>query len=649
MTETARERLERLRAKYSAPEQSTNAADQSTLAGTLRSAAQGLTFGFSDEISAFLQSRLGGDYEKILDEERKKLASFRESNPALAYGAEIGAGMLIPGGWLKAGKTAITAGKAAATGAVGGGLYGAGASEQEGASRLVDAGIGATAGAVISPLANKVIGGVSKRIVRGRDTDKIRSAAESQILAKAGKDLKQQSPELAAELQQRGLAPTEALRQQINGDTTLMDVAGNRLQRYGRGLVRASDDASAKALEVAESRTANEYSRVINDAVRLANAGLDSNDLVASVKAVSKQASQPLYQDAYKMTQLPMKDFRDVIMSSEDLFKQAYEKYANIVKNKGAAAVARGEITPQEAASRLMPDFDDFLKQETVSTQILHNIKMGLDEVVYGIKKDPSSSIGKKGLNSIRDVLAGFNDLIIKKNPYYGRANKIFAVGEAVEDAAEEGAKFLKTQSNTALRKTYSKLSTESEKEAFRTAALEQIKIRARNENSSIAAKIADDRELRDRIKILFPSETRYKEFLATLGREKNYRKTNRMISGGSDTAQNQIDIAAAMGVTPETLPGTVAGAAFSPAFEAGRIGGNLGSKLRSLKNRKIAAEAGNILFTKSPEEAQQALNRLRDRYPMLSDQDSQILRSILAGISSVGAPTGGLLVPSNN
>lgn len=639
--ETQRQKLERLEKLYASQE-------QSKLAGTLRAGAQGITFGFSDEIKAFLQSRLGGDYEKILEDERRKLASFRESNPVLAYGAEIGAGMLIPGGWLKAGKTAITAGKAAKTGAVGGALYGAGASEQEGAGRLLDAAIGGATGAVVSPIANKVIGGAAKRLIRGKDTDKIRTAAETQILKKATKDLRQKVPAEVADLERRGIAPTELLRSQVTGDTTIADVGGNRLQRHVKGLVRGSDDASARALEVTTARTANEYSRVINDAARLANAGLDSNDLVTTVKAISREASKDLYQDAYKMTQLPMKDFRNVVKASPDLFKEAYKKYANIVKNKGAAAVAKGDLTPEQAQAKLMPDFDDFLKQETVSTQILHNIKMGLDEVVYGVKKDPASSIGKKGLNAIKDVRGAFNDLIVKKNPYYGRANKIFAVGEAVEDAAEGGAKFLKTQSNTALRRTYSKLGTESEKEAFRTAALEQIKMKARNENTSIAAKIADDRELKDRIKILFPTESGYKEFLATLGREKGYRRTGRLITGGSDTAQNRVDIASAMGVTPETLPGTAAGLGFSPLFEAGRMFGNLGGALQKLKNQKVAKEAAEILFTRSPREAQKALDRLSARYPMLSDHDSKILRTILAGTSSVGAPTGGLLVPEN-
>ena len=246
MAETARQRLDRLREKYSTPE-------QSKLGGTLRAGAQGLTFGFSDEIKAFLQSRLGGDYETILEDERNKLASFRESNPALAYGAEIGAGMLIPGGWLKAGKTAITAGRAAKTGAASGALYGAGASEQEGAGRLLDATIGGTTGAVVSPIANKVIGGAAKRLIRGKDTDKVRTAAETQILQKATKDLRQKSPAEVADLERRGLAPTELLRSQVTGDTTLADVGGNRLQRHVKGIVRGSDDASARALEASST------------------------------------------------------------------------------------------------------------------------------------------------------------------------------------------------------------------------------------------------------------------------------------------------------------------------------------------------------------------------------------------------------------
>jgi hypothetical protein len=63
----------------------------------LRSAAQGLTFGFSDEIEAYIRS-LGGSgpqYEAIRDDIRRKLSAYQESNPTASIGYET-LGALAP-------------------------------------------------------------------------------------------------------------------------------------------------------------------------------------------------------------------------------------------------------------------------------------------------------------------------------------------------------------------------------------------------------------------------------------------------------------------------------------------------------------------------------------------------------------------------
>lgn len=63
----------------------------------LRSAAQGLTFGFADEIEAYIRS-LGGDgpqYEAIRDDIRRKLSAYQEANPTASIGYET-LGALAP-------------------------------------------------------------------------------------------------------------------------------------------------------------------------------------------------------------------------------------------------------------------------------------------------------------------------------------------------------------------------------------------------------------------------------------------------------------------------------------------------------------------------------------------------------------------------
>lgn len=62
-----------------------------------RATAQGLTFGFADEIEATVRSALDADadYADVVAEVRKQIDTFRENNPAAAFGAEI-AGSVIP-------------------------------------------------------------------------------------------------------------------------------------------------------------------------------------------------------------------------------------------------------------------------------------------------------------------------------------------------------------------------------------------------------------------------------------------------------------------------------------------------------------------------------------------------------------------------
>ena len=83
----------------------------------IRTFAQGLTFGFADEIEAGVRSALDSEktYAQTLNEVRGKIKAFRKSNPIAAFGTEIAGSIpsmilaqFIPG----AGQTA-TAGRIA--------------------------------------------------------------------------------------------------------------------------------------------------------------------------------------------------------------------------------------------------------------------------------------------------------------------------------------------------------------------------------------------------------------------------------------------------------------------------------------------------------------------------------------------------------
>lgn len=105
--------------------------------GIGRSVLQGITFGFGDEIEAGLRSLGGEEYSVIRDKIRADMEQFRDEETAFAYGTEIAAALLTPGGVVKVltmaprAARAVAALPAAATGRMGqavagGAAYGAG-------------------------------------------------------------------------------------------------------------------------------------------------------------------------------------------------------------------------------------------------------------------------------------------------------------------------------------------------------------------------------------------------------------------------------------------------------------------------------------------------------------------------------------------
>ena len=139
-----------------------------------RTFAQGLTFGFADEIEAGVRAvvpeSLGGrKYKEIRDELRKKLNQYKEENPTAALTAEV-AGAFLPtvvalvsSGGTAAPALAPTLLRMGKIGAVEGGVYGLGASEEKDITGMaIDTGMGAATGAVAAPLLGGAVTGALK-------------------------------------------------------------------------------------------------------------------------------------------------------------------------------------------------------------------------------------------------------------------------------------------------------------------------------------------------------------------------------------------------------------------------------------------------------------------------------------------------------
>jgi len=128
-----------------------------------RAFAQGVTFGTSDEIEAFITKlRTGKPYREAVKEIRQEIAQFREDEPLIAYPSEIIGS--LPSGILGGARLAARGIGAVGQGAILGGAYGAGTGEDTVSGRLTGAGGGALVGGAAAK-AIPVIGEQAKEML----------------------------------------------------------------------------------------------------------------------------------------------------------------------------------------------------------------------------------------------------------------------------------------------------------------------------------------------------------------------------------------------------------------------------------------------------------------------------------------------------
>ena len=134
----------------------------------LRGAAQGLTSGFADELTAGAESLVTPKtYEQALAQNRRDIEEFAAANPKTALALNIAGGTVMPAGVIaKGGKAALTLGNLAKTGAVTGAITGFGTGEGGLGNRLSSATSGAALG-VAAPVVGKTIVGTASLAGKG--------------------------------------------------------------------------------------------------------------------------------------------------------------------------------------------------------------------------------------------------------------------------------------------------------------------------------------------------------------------------------------------------------------------------------------------------------------------------------------------------
>lgn len=213
--------------------------------------AQGGTFGFSDEITAALQSLSPSvTYDQALAVERGRLDAARQSHPVAAYGGEV------------AGAIAALIGRAgggALTGAAQGAVYGAGTGEGGAKERAINAAKSAAIGGAIGAAAPVAIAGARAgaravanpfRSLFNMGSENQASSAIAKMLARSGMS--------QAEVD----AALKAAASEGQPEFALADALGAPGQRALSGVARQPGEANAIVTEALTKRQGGQGDRL---------------------------------------------------------------------------------------------------------------------------------------------------------------------------------------------------------------------------------------------------------------------------------------------------------------------------------------------------------------------------------------------------
>lgn len=495
--------------------------------GAARSALEGSTFGFSDELglgtAALINSARGGydaltkgtrwdnpaeEYGYLRDKYNKEQGLFEKQNPKTALAANL-VGALATGG---AGASKLLASPRAmsaplrsmsAVGAGGGLLSGAGyAPTMEDVPAY--AATGMVGGAVLPPALALV----------GKAAAPVAKAAKS--LFTVPNPSVTASKTIGNYLGQDGI-PVNQLQAAMNrmgGHATLADVGGAGVKGAAQAVAQLPGTAKTGIGEMLSSRQSGSFDRLIGSLKKMSGGDTKYFKNMQSVITRRREQAAPLYESAKSM---------------------------NIDGNEAQALVNSVKQTANEfePATRYIRKFmkknSDGKLMPKMGMNELHSLQRELRDDANKAYRVGSGELGAT-LKEMRSKLLESMDKIGD----YGQARKIYAGESSIMDAMKLGRNVLKDDFDE-MAHTVGKMSA-AEQEGFINGALKTVrdKLMVGKGDKNAATKLSSQL-VRERLRTAFPDDETYKKFIGQLDIEDDFARTYQNIYGGSQTQPRQV------------------------------------------------------------------------------------------------------------
>lgn len=585
---------------------------------TFRSFGQGATFGNLDELEAALRtgSISSDEYVKLRDQLRGQQKQFGEDFPAVKTPLELAGGFAVPvgvlgktvqtlapetralvtGGEGLGGQILRTTGAGAATGA----LAGYGYAEK-------DAGTEAAKGAVFGG----VLGGTVPIIIDKAGTI-IKNVLNS---AGIGDQATAASKMLASYMQKDNLTPQEAQQaldelRRIGVPNPVIADLGTNLRSLAYNAYIVQSKAKGSTEKFLESRLIDQPNDIVKGLVEKAGLAKDVNGyeyLNALAESQALKASQA-YPKAYSLA-IDAQPFRTYV--DRPVFVKAYEE-----------AQKRAAVYGEK-----LPDLDAIRNSQSVPTDILHQIKIGLDRVIGAETDAVTGKVTAYGRDVI-NVKNEFNDKIKSLNKDYAKANAEFADSVRIQNSFEMGQNYQKLDPKEAASKI--KAMNSDEKEAFRLGVMADINSRLGDfKSGDFTREIFKSNNQKLLLRYAFDDQSKYNEFSQYVKSLGEQSKTAKKVMGGSPSGERIASTEQA-----KELAGIAQSAASGDVFGLMKAAGS--SLLARAKG--ISSESSEMLqkklFSADPIEQRAILYELNRRAKMPKT-------GLLSGAAGVGTATG--------
>jgi hypothetical protein len=569
--------------------------------GLARSAGQGLTFGFGDEITAGVRSLMGEKYDAALADERQKLHAFQREHPVASMGAELVGGaplMLIPGmGVAKGAGMAGNMLRMAGTGAVYGALNGLGTGEGI-EDRLARAKRGTIAGGLLGGAMPPVAAGAGKVAQLAADYGSVIPGvrwATSRLPGATAPGAERGGQKALEAIQRDGLTLDDVEQRlqagaQMGKPMAVADVGGANTHGLADAAMLTPSAARGAAADALQERAANQPERIWTDLRQ--HSGVNQSDAYALAQQIAERrqaAAAPLYAQAYSAGDAP-------IVDPELLKILGMPHIGDAFKSAQRIATLEGTALPQIATA-------DGRISQPPNLQTWDYIKRGLDDLLYQGKRQ--GSLGRTEMRALGDVRKQMVDRLDTMFPDYAKARSVYAGDTRLLDAMEQGADFDTLDPRAIKDLLDTEFTNPSERQHFLLGAIDGLKqkISQAPDGADIYKRVFGSDWKRQQLRELFPSQDAFDKFQQAMSAEKAMRITQDAVNGNSKTALRASNLAdISTGTTSHLDPVHMLWGNFEQAVR------------RKVQAANSQAIVPLLLDTKDPQAQLQALRGIADR-----------------------------------